>query len=202
MGKQKVKKPGYWDNIKNIQKHLKKIIKKNGGNFPTKEQLRAFPYGLEIETAIMRLGMTLDEFRMQMGIKSSNAEEQDQMLDLLMSSTESFLQTVRERKRSMATGKIDPLTVEPELDVVVSEQPPAEIALDSETHPEADISDLVPSSGSSLPKPKPLSKLQSHAPQPDLFQQTIKEPNEKKGHLHDTFALFETKLKKYSDEEE
>ena len=98
MRKKKPKKPEYWDNINNIQKHLKKIIKKNKRRFPTKEELRGFPYGIEIETAIMRLGMTLDEFRIQMGVKASDAEEQDKMLDLLMNSTESFLDTVRERK--------------------------------------------------------------------------------------------------------
>ena len=127
----KPKKAGYWDNIKNIQKHLKKIIKKNKA-FPSKEELRAFPYGMEIETAIMRLGMTLDEFRVQMGVKAPHADEQDHMLDLLMNSTESFLDTVREQKKARQNQGIEtiapsqPAQIQQPTDSMGQSVPPAD----------------------------------------------------------------------------
>ncbi|MHC1591901.1 MAG: hypothetical protein ACXQS8_07435 [Candidatus Helarchaeales archaeon] len=195
MGSQKPKKPGYWDNIKNIQKHLKKIIKKNNGQFPTKEQLRAFPYGIDIETAIMRLGMTLDEFRMQMGIKAPDAAEQDQMLDLLMSSTESFLATVRERKKAITEKKNALQHIEPSLGSVEGEGPPIDMLNTNTLNPEADISDLVPNV-----QPQPPDDASVHLGY-DPFEVVTKPRDEKKDDLHDAFSLFTSKLKKYSEEE-
>lgn len=182
MGKPKPKKPGYWDNIKNIQKHLKKIVKKNKGKFPTKQELRQFPYGMEIEVAIMRLGMTPDEFRMQMGIKAPDADERDEMLDLLMSSTDSFLDTVRDKKKSMGIEPIDTGPPEQVQWKIGGQQAPT-------------------SAPASPPASPPASQPERNVPFQERPDTLFPEKSKKTTELKDTMASFEQDLKKFREKE-
>ncbi len=101
MGKDKKsgKKPEYWLKWKNVEKEMKNIIKKNDKNFPTLQELRRLDYeNQDIEKAIMRHGLTLDEVRIKMGIKAPESSSKDKMLQLLEASTDSFLSNVKEVK--------------------------------------------------------------------------------------------------------
>ncbi|NHI92975.1 MAG: hypothetical protein EAX96_10775 [Candidatus Lokiarchaeota archaeon] len=94
------KKPEYWLKWKNVENEMKKIIKKNKKQFPTIQELRRLDYvNQDIEKAIMRHGLTLDEVRLKMGYKTPESASRDKMLELLEASTESFLTNVREIKK-------------------------------------------------------------------------------------------------------
>ncbi|MHA1784326.1 MAG: hypothetical protein ACTSVE_03945 [Candidatus Helarchaeota archaeon] len=104
MGKDKSKKkPEYWLKWKNVAKEMKKIIKRNNKKFPTLQELRRLDFeNQEVEKAIMRHGMTLDEVRLKMGYKSEESSSRDKMLALLEASTDSFLSNIREIKKERA----------------------------------------------------------------------------------------------------
>ena len=94
------KKPEYWLKWKNIEKEMKKIIKTNKKIFPNLQELRRLDYeNQDIEKAIMRHGLTLDEVRLKMGYKTTESASRDKMLELLEASTESFLSNVRDIKK-------------------------------------------------------------------------------------------------------
>jgi len=154
MGKDKKsgKKPEFWLKWKNIEKEMKKIIKKNGKNFPSLQELRRLDYeNQDIEKAIMRHGLTLDEVRIKMGIKSKETSSRDKMLDLLEASTSSFLSNVREIKEERQEFMSRRRTVT--IDIDTEEKPKKEPEIQLEVVQPKPVSPQIPTTPAIPMKP-------------------------------------------------